>query len=240
MNEKNWLSVWSLLPPPLSLSLVQQYPLMLNVMSRRCLGMCWARSSRPSLNADCVWWPQDSPHLLTPWHRPPPKLKHNMTNVTKHCAWHFSIALFISPQIRKICLPPTFYFSVTDCVPLHSDVCGDTLTLDVVLQTHCSYSVFSATHLVFKASLTPDSVLSTCFRMPCVLCSFLCTFFLPPLSVFDSSHVNWTFALDGFYCVFILLIFFCLVVDFVWCLSASFVRLLFPLIKHQCKYCSSV
>uniref|UniRef100_A0A8D3CEG1 AP-3 complex subunit delta-1 n=1 Tax=Scophthalmus maximus TaxID=52904 RepID=A0A8D3CEG1_SCOMX len=30
------------------------FPSMLNVTSRRCLGMCWMRSSRPSLSADCV------------------------------------------------------------------------------------------------------------------------------------------------------------------------------------------
>lgn len=42
-------------------SLVRRSPSTRNAMSRRCLGMCWTRSSKPSLCADCVCRPHSAP-----------------------------------------------------------------------------------------------------------------------------------------------------------------------------------
>ncbi len=67
-------------------SLLRPFPLMLNVTNRRCLGMCWTRSSRPSPSADCVWQPQGAPRPLSAT----PSLAETQHNhVTKHCGWHF-------------------------------------------------------------------------------------------------------------------------------------------------------
>lgn len=83
--------------------LIRQCLSTLNVTSRRCLGMCWTRSSRPSLSADCVRQPQGAPD--PPRHPPPPLLKHNIIMLWNTAAGTSSIALFISPEIRKISFP---------------------------------------------------------------------------------------------------------------------------------------
>lgn len=51
-----------------------------------------------------------------------------------------SIALFISPQICKISLPRLFFGVRTLFIPLDTELSGHSLTLDVVLQTHCAHA----------------------------------------------------------------------------------------------------
>lgn len=63
--------------------LVRQCPLMLNAMSRRCLGMCWMRSSRPSLSADYVQLPPPFPGCLSPLNATPLLSETQHNHVTK-------------------------------------------------------------------------------------------------------------------------------------------------------------
>lgn len=126
------------LSPSLPPSLGRQCPLTLNVTSRRCLGMCWMRSSRPSVSADCVRQPQGAPPPTSPCH-PPPSLKHNIIMLRNTAAGTSSTALFISPQIRTISFPlPSSSSPVSphSVVPVLSELCGHSPTLDVVLQSH--------------------------------------------------------------------------------------------------------
>lgn len=66
----------------------------LNVTSRGCLGMCWMRSSWPSLSADCVW------QLLGAPLPPAQPLPHWNTcnHVTNTAAGTPRFTLLISPQ----------------------------------------------------------------------------------------------------------------------------------------------
>lgn len=77
---------------PLAPSLVRRCPLTLNVTSRRCLGMCWMRSSKPSLSADCVRQPQGAhdPSM------PPPSLAETQHN---HVMKTLRLALSVSPYL---------------------------------------------------------------------------------------------------------------------------------------------
>lgn len=77
---------------PLAPSLVRRCALTLNVTSRRCLGMCWMRSSKPSLSADCVRQPQGAhdPSM------PPPSLAETQHN---HVMKTLRLALSVSPYL---------------------------------------------------------------------------------------------------------------------------------------------
>ena len=83
------LSLYFFIPP----SLLRQCPLTLNVTSRRCLGMCWMRSSRPSLSADCVRQPQGAPR---PLHAAPSSLAETQHN---HVTKTLRLALPVSPYL---------------------------------------------------------------------------------------------------------------------------------------------
>jgi hypothetical protein len=130
------------------------------VTSRRCLGMCWMRSSRPSLSADCVWQPQGAPthppvhpplpplttvHWNSPTRTLPPPSPHAEThNHMKQCGFDLpSIALFMSPQIRKkfSFIKPRLH-SVSFFLSLHPPFCA----LKLVTQHLMFYRLVAHTH----------------------------------------------------------------------------------------------
>lgn len=77
---------------PLPPSLIRQCPLMLNVTSRRCLGMCWMRSSKLSLSADCVRQPQGACDPFMPPHSLA-ETQHN--HVTKTLRLALSVSFYL-------------------------------------------------------------------------------------------------------------------------------------------------
>lgn len=152
---------------PLSPSLLRLCPLTLNVTSQHCLGMCWTRSSRPSLSADCVWQPKGAPPSTLPLHPAPPSLKHNIITLRNTATGTSSIALFISPQICKISFP--FSASPAPHTLALFALCGHSLTLDVALQTHCVHASSSLQcnfHFYFLVFEQPPRCTPTLTELP--------------------------------------------------------------------------
>lgn len=129
----------------------------------------------------------------------PPSPKHNIIMLRNTAAGTSSIALFISPQIRKDFFLLTFLFSVPlSVVPMHSELCDHSPdTWCCFTDSLCTCAVFSAMQfhfylLVFEpqqlpcSSLTLDSILSSCFWM---LSALSCAPLHPPLSAIQSVTV---------------------------------------------------
>lgn len=124
----------------ISPSLDKPYAWTLNVMSRRCSGMCWMRSSRPSLNADCVWQPQDSPHHSCHPQLPPPStLNQNMITLQNTLTVIWGLPHLLVLRSARFFL--TIYFSILHCCVLCTlSSVGHSPTL-VVFQSHCVHNL---------------------------------------------------------------------------------------------------
>ena len=137
--------------------------------------MCWMRSSRPSLSADCVWQPRGAPN-------PPPHLSLTETqynHVMKHWGWHFHHRPS-GPEIFSISSPLTFHFSILHSV-CSSEFCGrspDSL---------CPRSVFSALSSSLLVLSAPNS---RPLSPPPRLCTFAPVSGRPPYSALSCIPIR--------------------------------------------------